>query len=318
MANSKIFAQVTSFTGIDDKGNNACVTQIPFSTVSDEGSDPITVLHGDPVIFDADDENVKAAKIKTLRSLHGVAFFVDKLADKIDTGEDLPSVDIAVSNDVAIKARAIWFAARDAGVTDVIAEMSKRNFLAYDNSDEFKDAYRALFAALRRNDLFKRVTFSKTKSLFAWYFEPVDRKKPVRAPKDGETVKIADGEIPNRNLKCYDYSLMSGDRVIHTKVVGKKTLIFTPRTCKIIKDGTEVEITAEELNKLWAVQRVAIMNGQPVPEDAKFEPANGTAAKLLVRLQLNAETICTLKRDDFTPEYKLIDVTKTTHVNVSF
>ena len=318
MANSKIFAQVTSFTGLDDKGNHACVTQIPFATVSDEGSDPITVLHGDPVIYDSDDENVTAAKVKTLRSLKGLAFFVDKLADKIDAGEDLPSVDIAVGNDVAIKARAIWFAARDAGVTDVIAEMSKRNFLAYDNSDEFKDGYRALFAALRRNDLFKRVTFSKTRSLFAWYFDPADRTKPVRAPKDGETVTVADGEIPNRNLKCYEYPSMNGDRVIHTKVVGKKTLIFTPRTCKVIRNGNEIEITAEELNKLWAVQRVAIMNGQPVPEGSKFEPANGTATKLLVRLQLNAETICTLERDDFTPEYKLIDVTKTTHVNVSF
>jgi len=316
MANSKIFAQITSFTGVDDKGNHACVTQIPFATVSDEGSDPITVLNGEPVVF-ANDEGT-AAKVKTLRSLKGLTFFVNKLADRVDAGEDLPGADIAVSTDVAIKAKAIWFAARNPDVSDVVAELDKRKFLAYDNSDEFKAAYVALFDALRRNEMFKRVTFSQTRNIFNWFFNAVEKQKPVRAPKDGDKVNVVSGEIPNRNLKCYEYPAMTGEVVVHVKTVGEKTSVFTPRTCKIVKGGTEVTVTAEELNKLWAVQRVAVMNGQPVPEEAQFKPANGTATKLLIRLQLNAETICTLKRDDFTPEYKLLDVTKTTHVSVTF
>ena len=316
MANSKIFAQVTSFTGVDDKGNHACITQIPFATVSDEGSDPITVLNGEPVVF-AEDEGT-AAKVKTLRSLKGLAFFVNKLADRVDAGEDLPAADIAVSTDVSIKAKAIWFAARNPDVANVIDELDKRNFLAYDNSDDFKAAYVALFDALRRNEVYKRVTLSQIRSLFNWHFAAVDRTKQVRPPKDGDKVNVVSGEIPNRNLKCYEYPAMTGEIVVHVKTVGKKTSVFTPRTCKIVKGGTEVTVTAEELNKLWAVQRVAVMNGQPVPKEAQFEPANGTATKLLIRLQLNAETICTLKRDDFTPEYKLLDVTKTAHVNVTF
>lgn len=317
MANSKIFAQITSFTGVDDKGNHACITQIPFATVSDEGSDPITVLNGEPVVF-ANDEST-AAKVKTLRSLKGLTFFVNKLADRVDAGEELPSADIAASTDVAIKAKAIWFAARTPDASDVIAELDKRNFLAYDNSDDFKTAYVALFDALRkRNEMYKRVTFSQTRNIFNWHFAVVDRTKQVRQPKDGEKVNVVSGEIPNRNLKCYEYPAMTGEVVVHVKTVGEKTSVFTPRTCKIVKGGTEVTVTAEELNKLWLAQRVAILNGQPVPEDAKFTPANGTATKLLIRLQLNAETVCTLKRDDFTPEYKLIDVTKTTQVDVSF
>lgn len=300
----QILAQITSFVGTDDKGLTKVHTQIGFGEASDAAIGTRNVTEAFAVIDDADDET-EAKNIATLKAL---SYFIEQQEQSIAMNGGGVKIDIALQNDIAIKATTIFFAAKDKTCTNVLDYLTQKNMLTYANSDEYKAAYERLFTTLRNCDtILPLLHFTKARSLFNWHFEPADKSGIKNLPKDGAKVQILNGVIVGTNLKCFDYTFLGNgvpvEGIVSVKTVKagtrSKIVVSMPRTLTIINsDNSETEVTASEANKRLAAGEQLVGK-------------TGAHCKLIARLSLNLEIATTiLQAKGFTPRFLGFDLSK--------
>ena len=305
----QILAQITSFVGTDANGLTAVNVKIGFGETSDTTVGTRNVTEAFLNIDDEANENDE----KGIATIKGLIYFLKAQEQAAAMRNDsMPKIDVSLPNDIYVKATSILFAAKDEKCDNPIAYLESKNMLTYANSDEYKEAYVNLFETLRSCDTIRPVLhFSRTRSLFNWHFEPMDKNALKNLPKDGETVKVLNGVIAGTNLKCFDNTKLGGDDpkkatevVLTIKTIktganrNDKLVITTPRKLTIIEKDGETEITASEANKRLAAGE-------------KLVGKTGSHCKLIARLQLNLDLATSvLNAKGFTPKFLGFDMTK--------